>query len=40
MVSSAQLGKKSDVQKDTFIGKFSYSDSEELVELLDKEAGA
>lgn len=29
-----------DVHKDTFFGKFSYSDSGELVELLDKQAGA
>lgn len=40
MVSSAQLGEKSNVHKDTCFGKYSYNDSGELIELLDKEAGA
>lgn len=40
MVSSAQLGEKSNVHKDTFSAKFPCSDSGELVELLDKQAGA
>lgn len=40
MVSSAQMGEESDVHKDTFSGKFSCTDSGELVELLDKQAGA
>lgn len=40
MVSSAQSGEESSIHTGKLLVKFSYSDAEEIVELLDMQTGA